>query len=323
MNKGNQLAKDAIAEAKVIRATALEQAKLALEEAFTPHLQSILAAKLNELEEDEDDYESEEKKMDEMIDLDALLAEEESEDEKEESEDEEDEDKEEMDDEDMDISSMSPKEVEDYIRQIAAEEFEKLEAGEHEEGGEEDEEETEAPEEETDDDEEINLDEIFNESEDDMDNTEESNDINIDELLAEFELSEEEEEFEKKETEMEEELYEARSTIKELRSTLHEVNLLNSKLLYMNKVFKANNLTESQKIQIVKTFDKTESVKEVKLVYESLNSTLTKKETNRSSIKESLGFASKSSGLITQTNNSKVIDSDIQIDRWAKLAGLK
>ena len=222
----------------------------------------------------------------------------------------------------MDISSMSPKEVEDYIRQIAAEEFEKLEAGEHEEGGEEDEEETEAPEEETDDDEEINLDELFNESEDDMDNIDESDDIDINELLAEFGLSEEEESKEDT-TEMEEELYEARSTIKELRSTLHEVNLLNSKLLYMNKVFKANNLTESQKIQIVKTFDKTESVKEVKLVYESLTSTLTKKETNRSSMKESLGFASKPSGLITQTNNSKVIDSDIQIDRWAKLAGLK
>jgi len=321
MNKGNQLAKDAIAEAKVIRATALEQAKLALEEAFTPHLQSILAAKLNELEEDDDVYESEEEKMEEMIDLDALLAEEESEDEKEESEDEEDEDKEEMDDEDMDISSMSPKEVEDYIRQIAAEEFEKLEAGEHEEGGEEGEEEMEAPEE--DDDEEIDLNELFNESEDDMDSIDESDDINIDELLAEFGLSEEEEVSEEDTTEMEEELYEARSTIKELRSTLHEVNLLNSKLLYMNKVFKANNLTESQKIQIVKTFDKTESVKEVKLVYESLTSTLTKKETNRSSIKESLGFASKPSGLITQTNNSKVIDSDIQIDRWAKLAGLK
>jgi hypothetical protein len=320
MNKGNQLAKDAIAEAKVIRATALEQAKLALEEAFTPHLQSILAAKLNELEEDDNGYEIEEEQMEEMIDLDALLAEEESEDEKEESEDEEDEDKEEMDDEDMDISSMSPKEVEDYIRQIAAEEFEKLEAGEHEEGGEEGEEEMEAPEEapEEDEDEEIKLDELFNESED----IDESNDINIDELLAEFGLSEEKEE-EEYNTEMEEELYEARSTIKELRSTLHEVNLLNSKLLYMNKVFKANNLTESQKIQIVKTFDKTESVKEVKLVYESLTSTLTKKETNRSSIKESLGFASKPSGLITQTNNSKVIDSDIQIDRWAKLAGLK
>jgi hypothetical protein len=321
MNKGTQLAKDAIAEAKVIRATALEQAKLALEEAFTPHLQSILAAKLNELEEDEDSYvKDEEEQMEEMIDLDALLAEEESEDEKEESEDEESEDEEEMDDEDMDISSMSPKEVEDYIRQIAAEEFEKLEAGEHEEGGEEGEEEMEAPEEapEEDEDEEIKLDELFNESED----IDESDDIDIDGLLAEFGLSEEKEE-EEYNTEMEEELYEARSTIKELRSTLHEVNLLNSKLLYMNKVFKANNLTESQKIQIVKTFDKTESVKEVKLVYESLNSTLTKKETNRSSIKESLGFASKSSGLITQTNNSKVIDSDVQIDRWAKLAGLK
>jgi hypothetical protein len=179
----------------------------------------------------------------------------------------------------------------------------------------------EAPEEAPEEEDEIKLDEMFDDSEDDMIDTNESDgDINIDDLLAEFGLSEEEEE---EESRMSEELYEARSTIKELRSTLHEVNLLNSKLLYMNKVFKANNLTESQKIQIVKTFDKTESVKEVKLVYESLISTLTKKETNRSSIKESLGFASKPSGFITQVNNSKVIDSDIQIDRWAKLAGLK
>jgi hypothetical protein len=321
MNKGTKLAKDAIAEAKVIRATALEQAKLALEEAFTPHLQSILAAKLNELEEDEDGYLEEEDKMDEMIDLEALLQEEETEEEETEEEETEDEEEDEMDDEDMDISSMSPKEVEDYIRQIAAEEFEKLEAGEHEEGGEEGEEEIEAPEEAPEEEDEIKLDEMFDDSEDDMIDTNESDgDINIDDLLAEFGLSEEEEE---EESRMSEELYEARSTIKELRSTLHEVNLLNSKLLYMNKVFKANNLTESQKIQIVKTFDKTESVKEVKLVYESLISTLTKKETNRSSIKESLGFASKPSGFITQVNNSKVIDSDIQIDRWAKLAGLK
>jgi len=98
--------------------------------------------------------------------------------------------------------------------------------------------------------------------------------------------------------------------------------LLNAKLLYMNKVFKGQNLTESQKIQVVKTFDKAESAKEAKLVYESLISTFVKKE-EKSPIKESLGFASKASGMITGTKNANtVIDSDAQVARWAKLAGL-
>lgn len=318
MSKGNQIVKDAIAEAKVIRATALEQAKLALEEAFTPHLQSILAAKLNELEEEEE-YSEKDDNMEETIDLEALLAEEEGETEEEENETE----TEEEEDEDKDISSMSPQEVEDYIRQIAAEEFEKLEAeqGESEE----------APEEESDGEEEINLDELFNESEDQDEDDEymkeeaiDENDINIDELLAEFGLSEDEDIKEDTKSEVEEELSQALATIDELRSTLHEVNLLNAKLLYMNKLFKSNNLTESQKITVVKTFDKTESVRETKLVYESLNSTLSKKINSKTSIKESLGFASKASGLITNVgNNNKVIDSDVQLDRWAKLAGLK
>jgi hypothetical protein len=91
----------------------------------------------------------------------------------------------------------------------------------------------------------------------------------------------------------------------------------------MNKVFKGQNLTESQKVQVVKTFDKAESAKEAKLVYESLISTFTKKE-EKAPIKESLGFASKASGIIAgSTNRNQVIDSDAQVDRWAKLAGLK
>jgi hypothetical protein len=123
---------------------------------------------------------------------------------------------------------------------------------------------------------------------------------------------------------MEEELAQALATIDELRSTLQEVNLLNAKLLYMNKVFKGHNLTESQKVQVVKTFDKAESAKEAKLVFESLSSSLVKKETEKNPIKESLGFASKASGIIAgSTNRNNVIDSDAQVNRWAKLAGLK
>jgi hypothetical protein len=233
---------------------------------------------------------------------------------------------------------MTPEEVEEYIRQIAAEEFDKLETeqGEEipgEEGGEEIDLDAElGPE----DDEEINLDEMLDEESDykkfgDVEDKKmDENDINIDELLAEFGLTDEEiemgdegeEEAPGYKAKMEEELAAALATIDELRSSLQEVNLLNAKLLYMNKVFKGQNLTESQKIQVVKTFDKAESAKEAKLVYESLISTFVKKE-EKAPIKESLGFASKASGMITGTKNSNaVIDSDAQITRWQKLAGL-
>ena len=52
----SDLLKEAIADAKAVRETALANAKMALEEAFTPHLKSMLSAKLAEDDmEDEDD----------------------------------------------------------------------------------------------------------------------------------------------------------------------------------------------------------------------------------------------------------------------------
>jgi len=345
MSKGNQTLKDAIAEAKTLRETALAQARLVLEEAFTPQLQSILAAKLNELEEDKDEDEAYENiaedSMEETLDLEALLAEADDEEKAGEDEapakEEAGEEKAGEEEEDKDITEMTPEEVEDYIRQIAAEEFEKLETEQGEElPGEEGEDLGIDTEEMPADEEEINLDEMKDEDEDkkmeeniDAEITED--DINIDELLAEFGLSEEEEveedygkEEDNSKSKMEEELAQALATIEELRSSLQESNLLNAKLLYMNKVFKGHNLTESQKIQVVKTFDKAESAKEAKLVFESLSTTLAKKEVEKSTIKESLGFASKASGIIAgSTTRNKVIDSDAQVDRWAKLAGLK
>ena len=343
MSKGNQTLKDAIAEAKTLRETALAQARLVLEEAFTPQLQSILAAKLNELEEDKDEDEAYENiaedSMEETLDLEALLAEADDEEkageEEAPAEEEAGEEKAGEEEEDKDITEMTPEEVEDYIRQIAAEEFEKLETEQGEElPGEEGEDLGIDTEEMPADEEEINLDEMKDEDEDkkmeeniDAEITED--DINIDELLAEFGLSEEEEvneeeTVEETKSQVEEELAQALATIEELRSSLQESNLLNAKLLYMNKVFKGHNLTESQKIQVVKTFDKAESAKEAKLVFESLSTTLAKKEVEKSTIKESLGFASKASGIIAgSTTGNKVIDSDAQVDRWAKLAGLK
>jgi tRNA nucleotidyltransferase (CCA-adding enzyme) len=118
---------------------------------------------------------------------------------------------------------------------------------------------------------------------------------------------------------MEEELAQALATIDELRSSIQEVNLLNAKLLYMNKVFKGTNLTESQKIDVVKTFDKAESAKEAKLVYESIITSFSKKAETKSAIKESVGFASKAVGMITNSG-AKVIETDAQYNRWEKLA---
>ena len=117
------------------------------------------------------------------------------------------------------------------------------------------------------------------------------------------------------------ELEEALATVAELRTQLQEVNLLNAKLLYVNKVFKANNLTEGQKVNVVAAFDKAETVKEVKLVYETVSKNVVAKP---ATIKEHKSFASKAAGT-AQTAGKKEIISEVseQVARWQKLAGIK
>jgi hypothetical protein len=120
---------------------------------------------------------------------------------------------------------------------------------------------------------------------------------------------------------MEEELQLALEAVNTLRQELQEVNLLNAKLLYVNKIFKAKNLTESQKIKVVKAFDKAESAKEAKLVFESLSETFAAK-VEKSQIKESLGFASKAVGVATKPTNV-IVESNEFIARMKKLANIK
>ncbi len=116
----------------------------------------------------------------------------------------------------------------------------------------------------------------------------------------------------------EEELDEAYNTIESLKSDLNEVNLLNAKLLYTNKIFKAKTLTESQKVKVLGAFDKAGTVKETKLVYETLNEGL---KTKKSPIKESLGAASR----VSRSVNAKkpIIETDPMVERFKKLAGIK
>jgi hypothetical protein len=122
-----------------------------------------------------------------------------------------------------------------------------------------------------------------------------------------------------KKKKMEEELQLALEAVNTLRSELNEVNLLNAKLLYVNKIFKAKNLNESQKLTVIKAFDKAESAKEAKLVYESLSTTFTAKVEKRQ-IKESLGFASKAAGVAAKP---LIVESNDFVTRMQKLANIK
>ena len=120
------------------------------------------------------------------------------------------------------------------------------------------------------------------------------------------------------EVEEKSELDQALETIETLQKQLNEVNILNAKLLYVNNIFKANNLSESQKVNVIAAFDKAETVKEVKLVYETVADNVgTKKETT---IKEHKGSASKATGT-TASKPEQIVLSEAVL-RMQKLAGI-
>ena len=119
----------------------------------------------------------------------------------------------------------------------------------------------------------------------------------------------------------EEELTEALETIEQLKKDLHETNLLNSKLLYVNKIFKANNLSESQKVNIIAAFDKAETVKEVKLVFETVSENVV--TTKKGNVTESKikGMASKATG-VTASKPEVISEVSDAVRRMQKLAGI-
>jgi hypothetical protein len=329
----------AIADAKALRASAMANAKSALQEAFEPQIKEMVRLKLSEeLEEDleEDQLEETEEGM-------------------------------KFEDENMEESSeMGENELEEILAELeeltneddSYEEGTELEEAEDKEGDDIDDEtetddETDDEEGETEETQEITVslgelkgiieqlknldpslsgDEVADDEEDfqDMEAGEDES-ITLDEILAE--LEEEDTLKEKKAVtkdphtkvggmnyeakKSQEELKEAKRTIAQLTESLNEVNLLNAKLLYMNKIFKAKTLTESQKINVVKAFDKAASVKEVKNTFEILKESVTAKK--KSQIHESFGYASKPAGV---SPNANVIESDPFVNRWQKLAGL-
>jgi hypothetical protein len=377
------LFKEAIADAKAVREAALANAKAALEEALAPKLQSMLAAKLQEMDNEDLDEakdkeeveegfypdvtgdlgqdaerakgfaleEGDEEELEEDFDLSSILAElskseeeldeakkkedkeemdeakKEDLDEAEEAEEEEEEEEEEESEEDESesddkITDLTVDELKDIIKDIISAEMGGGEAPEMDDmsadmgdmGGEEEmavdidgemEGETE---------------EIAEEDYDSMD------EIDLEELLAELDSLDEADEDDiyeakkkddKKKKEDKEDMKEAIDTIEALRNELHEVNLLNAKLLYVNKVFKAKNLTESQKLKVIAQFDKAETPAEAKAIFESMNAAIEKSK--KSIVKESLGFASKAAGVAPK---KPIVEVDATVSRWQMLAGI-
>ena len=118
-----------------------------------------------------------------------------------------------------------------------------------------------------------------------------------------------------------EDMDEMKKEIEELRSDLHETNLLNAKLLYTNKIFRAKNLKEAQKVKVLEAFDKASNVSEVKLIFETLNEGMVANTTTATPLRENLGRASKAAGVAP--SKQPIMEIDPQVARWQKLAGIK
>ena len=386
-----EMLKEAIAEAKTIKETAIASAKAALEEAFTPQLTAMFAERLNEMDEEEgvkENYSSD----DQDLSLEEILAELEATNEGDSKMEEE--GMYENIDEDLMLEEMSDEDIEELVTSV----IDDMIASGKLMAGEESEEEEDEMEMDMDDMEDMDMDMDMEDGEEGEEEIEDKDEFEIDEILAEI-LGEEEKveeglldkitsffgsvlgDFERENKELIskfqssaktaedkkelvdaltawgrknqiegpyiqaartaasekyglglkggsttasmgtfEEAKEMEETINELRNELNEVNLLNAKLLYTNKIFKAKNLTESEKIKVLNTFDKAETVKEVKLVFETLNESF-KSTAKKSAIKESLGSASRS--IAPATPKQPIIEVNDAFARMQRLAGIK
>jgi len=371
----SKLLKEAIADAKAVRETAIANAKIALEEAFTPRLQSILSKKLQA------EMESEEEEAPEVNEDNQASSEIGGGDNKQPAD--------KVNSAQTDLSGISKQsgepgsEVEDYdkVKDLTEGEDEESEAHVDEYATEGEEEEApamegeEAPE--TDEDE-LDLESIIRELEaqiaeeegEEMAHEDEpavegeeapveepvaaepqaepaveaeevpteepahdDEEIDLDEILREMGYGDDEEKVDEAEEpahdeekeKMAEELQEAYSTIKSLKSTINEVNLLNAKLLYANKLFRSYNLTNEQKVKVVENLDRTSSVREVKLVYATLAESMKFTGTERKvAAKKTMteGFASKPQATTAPAKEIIAESSNELANRFKQLAGI-
>jgi hypothetical protein len=333
----SDLLKQAIADAKAVKETALANAKLALQEAFAPRLEGMLSSKLREELEDDD--------MDVNMDLDAdAEAGMEGEEGMEmgETPDSVNVGLDFNDDGEYDLTGMLGGE-EDADLEASADAG--LEAGA--EAG------MEAGMEAEEDD--LNLDEILRELEEPMDGMENEGmygegayneqempaeepvtdeideDINsiIEAILREEEMVDEPmagaaqvDALQTQNEELEKNLEEAYRTVKHLKSVINEVNLLNAKLLYTNKLFRNFDLNEGQKMKVIENFDRAVSTREAKLVFATLAESFNKPTQKRKMVKESAASRAISTTAPSRQTTQILSEGFEMANRWKKLAGL-
>ena len=358
----SDLLKEAIADAKAVRETALENAKMALEEAFTPQLKSMLSAKLKEEDLEEDEfYEGEHEDEDEAEEGRMTAGMHDDEDEAEEGrheEDMEDEDEEEVDE--SEIIEIDGVKYAPIVAEEDDEDDEEAEEGMHEEDNLDleaviKELESELSEGEDDDDDDKEEGRGMKEEEESSDDTvEEEYEIDEAALTEEDDEDDDKDEVDEQSTSsgigkgtgvkvatasdeedpqgakivkakmesVQAELGEYKEAVEYLKNKLHEVNLLNAKLLFTNKLFKEFTLDNSQKLKVVETFDRTQSTREIKLVYSTLAEQFSDNGSiKRKSIKESASSAVGSTK--PSKESSKVITEEEAVaNRFKKLAGL-
>ena len=324
--------KEAIADAKAVRETALENAKMALEEAFTPQIKSMLSAKLKEEEDDDkeegmhDEGEHEEGMHDEGEDDETEEGgqrspmEGEHDDEAEETrhkdEGEHEEGMHDEDDDDMEEDL----DLEAVIKELEAE----LSEGEDDEVEEkEDEVDESAVEEGEEIEEEYEIDEAALEEEEELEEVDKSSGIGKGTGRGDTDKSSGIGGGENKLSEVQAELKEYKEAVSFLKDKLHEVNILNAKLLFTNKLFKQYSLDNNQKLKVVETFDRAQTTREIKLVY----STLAEQFNDNGSIVTKKSISESASTAVASTKPSKesrkVISEETQVaDRFRKLAGL-
>jgi hypothetical protein len=120
-------------------------------------------------------------------------------------------------------------------------------------------------------------------------------------------------------------LQETKRAYNTIKAELNEVNLLNSKLLYVNRIFKANNLSEAQKLRVVETLDNATNIKEAKLIYETIKDTFNVVKTTQTNpkrpIRENFGMASKAT-LTSAPRNLILNESNDMVTRMQKLANI-
>jgi hypothetical protein len=116
-------------------------------------------------------------------------------------------------------------------------------------------------------------------------------------------------------------LDEHRNVVKYLRSKLNEVNLLNAKLLFTNKLFRVFGLNTGQKVKVVETFDRAKNIREVKLVYSTMAESFgANSEAKPEIVKESKGSASKPVASTKSPKQEVISEGDSMRDRFQRLA---